>query len=282
MKRGKVLLRLAFVAAALTWVGYRADLSGLGRALAGLSAGWLLPALILFNLSQALSAARLQPIFRVAGAPLPFARNLRLYYTGMFYSLFLPGGIGGDAFKAYWLRRRSGTPLGSLVAGLLLDRGAGLAALLLVAGALGLAWLEGPWLLAGMVAVAAGYEAVVRLGFRRFAGIRWRVLALSLGIQLLQGGAALTLVLALGEADLFLMLLFYLSSVAALVPVTVGGIGARELVFLYGAQWADGEPETGIALGLLFFGLTAVSSLAGARYLEEFPLRVSRTAGTGE
>lgn len=272
-KLGKALIKVLFVVAALGWVLYRTDPAQLGRTLGGLAPGWLLLALVLFNLSQVLSAARLQPIFRTAGAPLAFARNLRLYYVGMFYNLFLPGGIGGDAFKAYWLHRREGAPVGGLVAGLLLDRGAGLAALLLVAGALGAIVLERAWPLAAMAGVAAGYAGVVRLAFRRFTAIRWRVLTLSVGIQLLQGGTALVLAQALGGPGTVLVLLFYLSSVAALLPITIGGIGARELVFLYGAEWTGHPPEAGVALGLLFFALTAVSALAGARFLEEFPLR---------
>jgi uncharacterized membrane protein YbhN (UPF0104 family) len=59
------------------------------------------------------------------------------------------------------------------------------------------------------------------------------------------------------------ILLFLISSIAAVLPVTIGGAGAREIVFLYGKKIMDVSPETGIAIGLIFFLITVTSSLPG-------------------
>jgi len=48
------------------------------------------------------------------------------------------------------------------------------------------------------------------------------------------------------------------------LPFTIGGVGARELVFLLGAQWLQTNKDTAVAFSLLFFLITAISSLAGA------------------
>lgn len=59
------------------------------------------------------------------------------------------------------------------------------------------------------------------------------------------------------------LFLFLVSSIAAVIPVTIGGVGARELVYLYGHQYLAIDEKTGVAFTLLFFLITATSSLTG-------------------
>jgi len=55
--------------------------------------------------------------------------NLQLYFLGMFYNLFLPGGIGGDGYKVYYLHKHLSAPLKKSILALVLDRVTGLIAL---------------------------------------------------------------------------------------------------------------------------------------------------------
>ena len=67
---------------------------------------WLLPALLLYNASQFISAYRLLQFYKVYLPGISYPFNLRLYYRGMFFNLFLPGGIGGDAYKIIALKKQ--------------------------------------------------------------------------------------------------------------------------------------------------------------------------------
>ncbi|MFA9461134.1 lysylphosphatidylglycerol synthase transmembrane domain-containing protein [Thiohalorhabdus methylotrophus] len=259
----KLLARLAFLAGALYLLLNAVDLPALKQALSRASPLWLGVALILFNASQVLSAGRLQVLLHPVGAVPRYLEQLRLYYAGMFCNLYLPGGIGGDGLKAYWLKRRFGVGLGSLIRALLLDRASGLAALLALACLLGTVWSGAwYWLLLGLGGLLV-YPALADRLFPRFRGTAPRALALSLGIQGLQGGSAWALMQALDLDGVIYLLLFFLSGIAALAPVTVGGLGARELIYLYGLSWTGHPPGGGIALGLFFFAITGLSSLAG-------------------
>ena len=62
------------------------------------------------------------------------------------------------------------------------------------------------------------------------------------------------------------MTLFLLSSVVAVIPFTIGGIGARELVFIFGADYLLIDKNTAVAFSILFFVITAVSSFTGIFY----------------
>jgi len=259
----KLLLKAAFLAVAVWLISRKLELSALADQLAAARPAGLLAAAALFNASQVLSAVRLQVLLAPIASRPTWGEQWRLYYAGMFYNLYLPAGIGGDALKAYWLQGRFGTGWGRLITALLLDRGAGFAALLALAAAAAGVWTgNGLWLAAAAVPLA-GFAAGVAWLTPRFRTTRSRALGLSLGIQALQGAAAGALMLALGLEGMLYLLLFFVSGVAALLPITLGGAGARELVFLYALPWAGLPASGGVAMALLFFAITAVSSLVG-------------------
>jgi uncharacterized membrane protein YbhN (UPF0104 family) len=74
-----------------------------------------------------------------------------------------------------------------------------------------------------------------------------------------------TLLMGMGIAENYLayLLVFLASSVATIIPITIGGLGLRELVFLYGARYLGLDADISVAVSLLFFLITLVSSLPG-------------------
>lgn len=248
---------------------------------------YLLAALLLFIISKGIAAVRLNGYFHQVGLPLSAGSNLRLYALGMFYNLFLPGGIGGDAYKGYALKRAFGHPLKPLVSVLLLDRLSGL--YVLFAFALVLLIWAGPeaiapfrWALAALIPVGLGlYFVLHRRLFPQITPVFWKALGQSAGVQLSQVGAAYFIFLSLGiQGDaLPYLLLFLASSIAAVLPITIGGIGSRELVFYYGAVWFLLEERTAVAISMLFFLITAAVSLCGIYYHFRKPVLVLEDGG---
>ena len=90
---------------------------------------WLIPAVLMFVLSKVFTALRLNLYFRNIGLQISEKLNFRLYLVGMFYNLFLPGGIGGDGYKVYLLNKQYKTSVKSLIQSALLDRLGGLVAI---------------------------------------------------------------------------------------------------------------------------------------------------------
>ena len=66
--------------------------------------------------------------------------------------------------------------------------------------------------------------------------------------------------------DLFdeYLLVFFISSLATILPITLGGVGIREFVFIKAAEISEIEQHTAVALSVLFFGITVVSALVGS------------------
>jgi uncharacterized membrane protein YbhN (UPF0104 family) len=244
--------------------------------------GWLLAALLLFNLSKIASALRLNVYQRNAAILLSEPANLRLYYAGMFLNMFLPGGIGGDGYKILVLHRRQAAPVRTLVTITLADRVSGLLLLLLLLCALApqLALPLPPAQVAMLAAAAAlALGAVFAAGHRWLLKVRGRRLAqvfgYGLAVQLLQlfcMAALLAYLHAPAAHYVAYLAVFLVSSVAAVLPLSFGGLGAREVTFLYGLGLLQLDPIQGVLAASGFFLVTLVSSLAGIVFMRDFSL----------
>ncbi|MEM8506392.1 MAG: lysylphosphatidylglycerol synthase transmembrane domain-containing protein [Bacteroidota bacterium] len=235
---------------------------------------WLLMALLLFVVSKILNAFRLNLLFHTIGVPLTQISNLKLYLLGMFYNLFLPGGIGGDAYKGYVIQKKFQSGTKRVVAVLLLDRLNGMLFILIYA-LLFMSFLPHPWLQAwqgiALAAIPLGllvFWWITKKGFLYILPVFWKVCGYSAMLQGIQVLAVLCIIQSLnitadGMAYLFI---FMISSVVSVIPLTIGGIGSREITFLYGAKWLGLAADTAIGISFVFFMISALVSLFGIGY----------------
>ncbi len=235
---------------------------------------FLVLALLFFVLSKVLAAFRLNLYFHQMGARLSHRSNLKLYLLGMFYNLFLPGGIGGDAYKGYVVQREFAPGSKKVISSLLVDRLSGM--LLLFAYACILAMLSGNHFFQGheilyFLAIPLGilgFYLVNRLLSPTTLPVFWGSLGYSALVQAAQLICALLILRALDldQQPLEYLFVFLVSSIVSVVPLTLGGIGSRELTFLYGAKWLGLDANTSIGISFAFFLITALISFLGIVY----------------
>jgi uncharacterized membrane protein YbhN (UPF0104 family) len=274
--RLKTALKILLTGGALYLVFQKIDTDNLLQLSKTLSWGWLIPAIALFVGSKVATAIRLNAYFANIHISLSFWENWRLYLIGMFYNLFLPGGIGGDGYKVYLLNNQFKTPVKELLKASLLDRLGGLIAILaLLFGILLLIDLPLPFgeprigkilFAIGAIGVVPGFWLLQKFLFSNFLPSFWQGIFWSLVGQLAQMAAVVCLLLALGVQDKFLayQAVFLLSSIVAVLPLTIGGVGARELVVVYAHAYAGIQETEAVAFSLLFFLISAAVSLSGA------------------
>ncbi|RIW18920.1 UPF0104 family protein [Algoriphagus lacus] len=236
---------------------------------------WLIPAALLFILSKVATAIRLNRYFENIGIQLSELQNWRLYLIGMFYNLFLPGGIGGDGYKVYLLNKAFKTPVKKLLQAALLDRLGGLVAIVFLLFGLFLFvdiridFLESSaWdglMVAGLILTIPGFWMVQKVLFKDFVPSFWSGNAWSFTGQIAQLICAWFILKSLGISENILayQLVFLLSSIVAVLPLTIGGVGARELVFVYAHTYSGIEETAAVAFSLIFFLISAIVSLAG-------------------
>ncbi len=280
----KTLLKFAVTAAALYFVVRKIDVSEVIGLYRQSNLLFIFLALIFFALSKLVSAYRLNIYFRAIGIHLKEKTNIRLYLLGMFYNLFLPGGIGGDGYKIYLLQKQYDTGTKKILGAVLSDRISGMVALVVLALA-GIACFDpgvfshwslviGHWSFVGfsMIAIALtflGYYLFIRFIYPYFVKINLVTFGYGFIVQLLQVACAWFLLLALGETEnhLSYLVIFLVSSAVAVLPVSIGGVGVRELTFLYGSQLLNVDINVAVGISFLFYLVTAVVSLGGVWFV---------------
>lgn len=225
-------------------------------------------------LSQWVSSIRLNTFFHSIGYYLSNKSNHVLYLIGMFYNFFIPGGIGGDAYKVYKLHKKFDWNVKKLSAAIFIDRLSGLTAigmllvLLTVPFVQNLGWISSNFILIGLavlllILIPIMVFALVQKLFPSFKKVYFKTLLLSVVVQVLQLICVYCLVLNFEvTSDLFSYLLVFLISVILSI-VSFAGIGVREFVFYQAADLLHYNKDISVAIGLLFTFLTAILSLIG-------------------
>lgn len=243
---------------------------------------YLLLGLVLFNISKIISSLRLSIFYETISISISKITNLKLYYLGMFYNLFLPGGVGGDGYKIYLLKQSNKGSTQKLVATTLIDRLSGLSALSFLLGLLSfLVEFPNYWYATfGRVFLVITSFLVLWIIINYFFPYLKNTFIptsfQSLGVQIAQLISSFFLLNAIGIEAHYIeyLLLFLVSSAVSVLPFTIGGIGARELVFLYGYEYFQVEATSALAFTLLFFAITALSSLIGLLFVKSIENRL--------
>ncbi len=271
-KNLKVLLKLVISVALLYFVYQKINFEDLKTTYKASNPIYLFIGSLFFIGSQLLSSYRLNYIFHRSNFPLSQSSNLKLYFIGMFYNFFIPGGIGGDAYKVYLLNKRFGWKLKTVTQNVLIDRLIGLVAIFFIASILaGYLFFEEIWFLVlGILGAALVYvisKLILKIFIKELDGIYIRSFLFSVGIQLLQILCIYCILLAIGiESNaLSYFLVFLISSVLSVVSFS--GFGAREFVFLQAAIYLGTDSAMATSIGLTFNIITAIVSLLGVFFL---------------
>ncbi|WP_127139276.1 lysylphosphatidylglycerol synthase transmembrane domain-containing protein [Flagellimonas oceanensis] len=232
---------------------------------------YLFLALLFFVLSKVLSAFRTNLYFHQIGAKISQLGNLKLYLLGMFYNLFLPGGIGGDAYKGYIIQKEYRPGTKKVVSSLLLDRLSGMLLLFVYACVLALLskndfFQRFYWLIVAAIPLSVVvFWFVNKTFFTATLPVFWKSIGFSALVQLAQLVCVLFILKSLSVSldSIEYLFVFLVSSIVSVIPLTIGGIGSREVTFLYGAKWLGLDESMSIGISFTFFLITALTSLFG-------------------
>jgi uncharacterized membrane protein YbhN (UPF0104 family) len=235
---------------------------------------YLFLAVLFFVFSKVIASYRVNLYFHQLKIYLTQLSNLKLYLLGMFYNLFLPGGIGGDAYKGYIIKKEFEVDTKKVIAVLVLDRLSGLLLLFIYACLLFvfvdqtiIAYKE----LLSFIAIISSVIVFWLLNKRYFnyvMPIFWKSFCYSAFVQFFQLISVFLILQALSIStnNIAYLFIFLISSIVAVIPLTIGGIGSREVTFYYGASLFNLNESTSIGISMVFFLITAFVSFFGLYY----------------
>jgi uncharacterized membrane protein YbhN (UPF0104 family) len=276
-KHLKLLLKIAVTAAALYFVFSRIEGKKLLETYGNLSLLPLAAACAMFVFSKLIAAFRLNIFLRFSGISISEWANIKLYLLGMFYNVFLPGGISGDGYKSYLLKKKFNLSIGRILSAVFVDRISGVHALFILSVILfyfsDFAKYLRPYIWGLLPLSYAMFYLIIRKFWKSFIGIFTRTSLLSLAVQMTQLACAWFIMLSLDIAgqEARYLLIFLISSIVAILPITVGGVGSREVTFFLGADILGLDVNLSISLSLMFYFITLLVSLSGAVFVFKTP-----------
>ena len=275
----KILIKVVISILCFWYISNKIDFNQTIESLKKANWLFLFAALLLLMFSKLLSAFRLNIYFRNIHLPIPAWQNIKLYWLGMFYNLFLPGAISGDAYKVIYLKRKMDAPYKKTSAAVLLDRFSGLLSVGILLAISGMMVLPGWWmdilLFSGSFVAIAGLYLVVKYFMADFLAGFWPAFIWGMCVQLAQVICLYFIMQSMHvETDFATWLfIFLVASVVAVLPLSLGGgLGTREFVFVTGAEYFLLNQQTGLTASLIFFVLTVISSVGGAYFIFKDPL----------
>lgn len=277
-------LKIVISVLLIYFIWTKIDIQEIGKTLQKSNIWYLTLALVFFVISKIISAVRLNEYLHKLNVWLTQKSNLKLYFLGMFYNLFLPGGIGGDAYKGYLIKKNFDVPTKRVVSVLVLDRLSGLLLLFIYACSLtillnNLKLETYRFLFAlGIPLSISVFYVLNRYFFAYVLSVFWKSLGYSSLVQLAQLICVWFIMEALNIQmnNIAYMVIFLISSIVSVLPLTIGGVGSREVTFFYGAAFLNLDENTAVGISVVFFLITAVVSLIGIQYhFKKIPLEVS-------
>ena len=253
--------------------------------LSGMSLPAFLSAISLYIFAQFISTLRWKLLLP---GVLGIRKLFSLYMIGAFFNMLLPGIIGGDAIKGFYLYKATGK--GALtLASIFMDRYLGfvvLIAICAIAFPFGYTYLQGSrveWLLPAIVVsfiIASLLTFGLRLGrriklisqfydyfhaYRNQKEIIGKTLLLSVFIQFSGIFSVYILTLGIGQHIPFLAYLIFLPLIIlfSTLPISISGLGVREGAFVLFLGLIGIKPEVATAISLSWFVTMSAGSLLG-------------------
>jgi uncharacterized membrane protein YbhN (UPF0104 family) len=277
------------------WVLSKVDLAGAWAQAKDVDPWMLVASVVLMVVQIKLGAVRWGMVLEALSGRLSRMQTLALYYIGVFFSIVLPGAVGGDAMRI-WFSRRAGLSLAASVNSVMLERAVTVLGLVLLVAA------TQPLLLARVPGIPGAWVFPL-LSLAGIAGIlvlsvldtlpqslfRWRVVR---GLAMLAAdtrrvffqprfGLPVLAVAILGHINLSLSVyvlarglhlnvdvldtLVLVPPVILIMtlPISIAGWGVRETAMVAAFGFIGVSHQSALVLSVLFGVVTMVTALPG-------------------
>ena len=234
---------------------------------------FILFASIVYFLSQIISSDRLWFILKENNLMISSKENIKLYMIGIFYNFFIPGGVGGDAYKGVLMNKKFQWSLKKIYKLLILDRLIGFGVIVCLILVFSGFILDLEFILEFVVFLVPLYvllfffgKVLVQKIFNNEI-IYTRSFFISHLIQILQFGSIILILISLGVTDNYFTFLYIFLISSVLSIFSFGGIGIREYVFFTLAANTPVGQDIATSVGLIFTFSALISSVPGLFFL---------------
>ncbi|AIL65348.1 hypothetical protein NOVO_04865 [Rickettsiales bacterium Ac37b] len=269
-----------FLIVILVLIYLKADISLMLKLLKQINILWVIVAIVILFFSLIFSALRLGVYLAADDIHCSRYFNIALYFVGMLYNNILPGGIGGDAYKIYKISKLYQVPKLILLKIILSDRANGLLVLILLmivlaffnediksfsySDILGMLFL---------IVTITTYRLVTAKILKEKLKITIKAFKYSIIVQVFSLISAVFVLKSLQSISykdpqmVSYLIIFMVSSIVSIIPISVGNAGLRELTFIYGSEYLGLNIDVGVIFAFVYFCINLLLSTIGIVFM---------------
>jgi uncharacterized membrane protein YbhN (UPF0104 family) len=268
-------LKLLLIIASFALIIQKSDLNKIANYFTSINPLAILISYLILTFAQVISALRTEFYFKSEHIHLKKKFSIGLYFVGMLFNTILPTGIGGDGYKLYIIGKLTNAKHSKILRILLSERASGLFALLML-----IVFITPMSKIFEIdhiqILLAIGFLITIPVyffGIRKLCKEKAKTaigaMPYSFIVQLC--GVIIVTVILWGLdfdtsnhlATNSYVVLFLISSVLSVLPISIGGVGIRELSFMYGASILGLDSELGVSIAIIYFVINLLCSLNG-------------------
>ncbi len=250
------------------------DFDKLDNLLKNIEVNYIIIALLSIFIAQVFGGYRMRYYYQVAGMNFNAFYAICFYFIGTMFNVVLPGGIGGDGYKAYYFQKKFRFPWQQSILATIRGRASGLFFLvlfLLVFAYFYKGHINIPYItqiiIIGFIILLPSYSYLakillkeplrVQVGASRFSFIVQLFYLLAI-IAILESFGGETITSLLGYVVIFLI-----ANIFAIIPISIGGLGIREFTYISFAGIMQLDKDIGVAASFLFYIAYSTIALIG-------------------
>ena len=286
-KRIKFLVKFLFGIIILVYLFTKTSVQEFIHLLANANYKYYFWGVILYIIGQIISAKKWMILSQRLKFNYSFQRYLNLYFLGMFYNMFLPTNIGGDVIKVAKMRDEQPENIKRGVISVLSDRITGVLVLFVFVSAGFMYYKDiqiinaiGIFIICSTILGILGFTCVMKneniipekyknihnlisLICEKKCVMKIIILSLIFHILLIIIHAFIAKMYNLNIPIMYYLLLYPITAIVASLPVSINGIGLKELVYVYMLKSFNIDNSTAILFAMTLNMIILFASLFG-------------------
>jgi hypothetical protein len=268
----KFLLKVSLSFLLIMFVFTEVDVKTFVKQLSSANPLYILLAIISVIFGQVFGSARMRYYSDTLDMHFSQLYSLSFYFIGTLFNIVLPGGIGGDGYKAYYFQKKFRYPWHKTIFVVLRGRASGLLVLCVLVCILGAFYSNRvnfeyahELFLLGLIAVFPCYSYLAKKLLKEPVKVQIKALKYSLIVQTFYLFAIIFILYSIGNFQNILgyIVVFLISNIIAVIPISFGGVGLREFTFIKCSAIMNLQMDIGVAASLLFYLIYTFVSLIG-------------------
>ena len=286
-KKIKFLLKLLFGIIILVFLFSKTSVQDFLHLLGSANYKFFIAALLLYITGQVISSKKWMVLAQRLNFDYPFSQYLRWYFLGMFYNTFLPTNIGGDVVKIAKINDENPHTYKRAIISVFSDRmtgfyilsffifmgsifyhydslincfNFGIISAVLIVTILFVILIKNPKI------IPEKYKTIydfVKLLCDKFCIIKITILSLLFHVFLIVIHYCIARMYGMNIPVLYYLLLYPIAAIIASLPVSINGVGIKELVYVYMLKQFSIDTSSAILFAMTFNMVALFSNLIG-------------------